>query len=204
MLVFMSEDYTIKELSKKTKIPVRTIHSYIEKGLLKAPPHKGPKTSYQEEHRSVLEAIRLLKDHGIMGISAIRDYLDSMTPKEIELIYSKTSSLDEMENSSERPPKDRGKGMSTIDYIKDVRERAKYSNPAPRRRSWGPELSQVLDEGLVDKAIPVGESTKRSTWTEFEVFEDVKILVRGNLDVDEKRNFGRIARFVKKLLRKSE
>jgi len=184
----MDKNYTIEQLSDLTGIPIRTIRSYVEKGLLKAPPHKGPNTRYQEEHRSVLEAIRLLTE-------------------EIEQIYRETSSLDEMKSPSTRPSIGSSKSMSTLEFISGVRKRAKSDSPRPRRKSWGTDFSQVLDVGLGEKSIARRKSTERSTytssWTEFRVSDDVKIIVRGNLDVDEERNFGRIARFVRQLLRKS-
>lgn len=203
----MDKNYTIEELSDLTGIPVRTIRSYVEKGLLEAPPHKGPKTRYQEEHRSVLDAIRLLKRQGIKGISDIRDHLESMSLEEIELISHETPSRDQMKSPSTRPSKDSSKSMSTLEFISSARKRARSDSPRPRKKSWGTDFSQVLDEELGEKSIArrkiAEKSTYASSWTEFRVSDDVKIIVRGNLDIDEERNFGKIARFVRELLRKS-
>ena len=130
-----------------------------------------------------------------------------MTPEEIERIYRETSPLDEKKSPSKQPSIDRSENMSTLEFISSARKRAKSSSPTPRRKSWGPDFSEVLDEGLGEKLIAGRKSTEKSTyassWIEFRVSEDVKIMVRGKLDVDEERNFGRIAHFVRRLLRKS-
>jgi DNA-binding transcriptional MerR regulator len=203
----MDTQYTIEQLSELTGVPVRTIRSYVEKGLLKAPPHRGPKTRYYEEHRKVLETIRLLKHQGIKGISGIRDYLDSMSPEEIEEIFHQTSTRNELKDSSKSGASGGGIGMSTLEFISSARKRANSKNLRPRRKSWGPDFSQVLEKELAEKSPASRNSVERSayasSWTEFRVSDDVKIVVRGTLDVDEERNFGKIARFVRKLLRKS-
>ena len=53
--------YGIEELADRAGVSRRTVRYYVQRGLLPAPPFKGPDTVYGEEHLVRLKAIRVLQ-----------------------------------------------------------------------------------------------------------------------------------------------
>jgi len=58
-------DYSIQDLSEQTSLARRTIHFYVQQGLLPPPAGAGVGTRYFETHRLCLELIPLLKGQGL-------------------------------------------------------------------------------------------------------------------------------------------
>jgi DNA-binding transcriptional MerR regulator len=54
--------YRLKKLSAITGVPVRTIRSYIEQGLVPGPETMGRDARYTEQHRRRIEQVKLLKE----------------------------------------------------------------------------------------------------------------------------------------------
>ncbi|MGC8874597.1 MAG: MerR family transcriptional regulator [Chloroflexia bacterium] len=75
----------IGELARRSEVTVRTIHYYIEQGLLPAPPRRAKYGEFDESYVDRLRLIRQLKEQGL-PLSAIRRRLMEMGfgPKEGE------------------------------------------------------------------------------------------------------------------------
>jgi DNA-binding transcriptional MerR regulator len=56
--------YSIGDLEEKTGVTRRTIHFYVQQGVLSSPEGAGPRAAYREEHRLRLLAIPKLRGHG--------------------------------------------------------------------------------------------------------------------------------------------
>ena len=74
---------TIGEMSKLTKIPIRTFHYYDEIGLFK-PVHIDPKTNYRYYQESQIHYLDLIKSLKFVGTS-LEDikYAQSLTPEQL-------------------------------------------------------------------------------------------------------------------------
>jgi len=53
--------WKLSELAEAVGVSPRTVRYYVQRGLLPAPPFKGPDTVYGEEHLLRLKAIRVLQ-----------------------------------------------------------------------------------------------------------------------------------------------
>ncbi|WP_434386498.1 helix-turn-helix domain-containing protein [Melittangium boletus] len=53
--------WKLSELAEAVGVSARTVRYYVQRGLLPAPPFKGPDTVYGEEHLLRLKAIRVLQ-----------------------------------------------------------------------------------------------------------------------------------------------
>jgi DNA-binding transcriptional MerR regulator len=54
-------EWKLSELAEAVGVRPRTVRYYVQRGLLPAPPFKGPDTVYGEEHLLRLKAIRVLQ-----------------------------------------------------------------------------------------------------------------------------------------------
>jgi DNA-binding transcriptional MerR regulator len=120
----MPEELTIEDLEKHSGLPVRTLHYYMQEGLLPGPDKRGKYASYSQEHLGRLDLILILKEMHL-PLKKIRALLESLTPAEIQhyradqeqlLAKLKTARPDE-----EAPASDT-EGSSALEYIKGLEE----------------------------------------------------------------------------------
>ena len=83
----MSE-YSIQELSDLTSVPRRTIHFYVQQGLLPPPEGFGVGTRYFENHLVCLRLIPLLKREGLK-LDEIRERLKDQDETALRAYYEK-------------------------------------------------------------------------------------------------------------------
>ncbi|HLH71682.1 MAG TPA: MerR family transcriptional regulator [Chloroflexota bacterium] len=74
--------YSIAELQSLTGATRRTIHYYVQEGILPSPAGAGPRAAYGEEHRLRLLAVTRLKALG-WTLERIRDYFALVHYEEI-------------------------------------------------------------------------------------------------------------------------
>jgi DNA-binding transcriptional MerR regulator len=87
----MSEgDYSIQELSDQTGLPRRTIHFYIQQGLLPPPHGAGLGARYSETHLLRLRLIPLLRQRGLR-LDEIRQQLQAMEVPELRQSVARAS-----------------------------------------------------------------------------------------------------------------
>ena len=63
----------------------RTVRYYVQRGLLPAPPFKGPDTVYGEEHHVRLKAIKVLQAR-FLPLDAIQVELARLSPEELRTL----------------------------------------------------------------------------------------------------------------------
>jgi len=80
-------EYSIQELSDQTKLPRRTIHFYVQQGLLPPPTSAGVGARYTEVHLLCLQLIPLLRRRG-MKLDDIRDFLKNMDITGLHALYA--------------------------------------------------------------------------------------------------------------------
>jgi DNA-binding transcriptional MerR regulator len=117
----MIKDLTIDDLEKHSGLSIRTLHYYMQKGLLPSPDKRGKYASYSQEHLDRLDLILILKEMHL-PLNEIRELLDSLTPEEIQhyrddqedfLVKLKTAKPDAQDSNSVSE-------SSALDYIKGL------------------------------------------------------------------------------------
>ncbi len=75
-------EWKLAELAAEAGVSPRTVRYYVQRGLLSAPPFKGPDTVYGVEHLLRLKAIRVLQAR-FMPLDAIQVELLRLSPEEL-------------------------------------------------------------------------------------------------------------------------
>jgi Ca-activated chloride channel family protein len=75
-------EWKLAELAAAAGVTPRTVRYYVQRGLLSAPPFKGPDTVYDEEHLRRLKAIRVLQAR-FLPLDAIQVELARLSPDEL-------------------------------------------------------------------------------------------------------------------------
>jgi DNA-binding transcriptional MerR regulator len=78
-------EWKLTELAKEAGVSPRTVRYYVQRGLLPAPPFKGPDTVYGEEHLLRLKAIRALQAK-FLPLDAIQVELTRLSPEELRAL----------------------------------------------------------------------------------------------------------------------
>lgn len=73
------------ELAEEAGVSPRTVRYYVQRGLLPAPPFKGPDTVYGEDHLLRLKAIRALQAK-FLPLEAIQVELARLGPEELKAL----------------------------------------------------------------------------------------------------------------------
>lgn len=78
-------EWKLAELAAEAGVSPRTVRYYVQRGLLSAPPFKGPDTVYGEEHLLRLKAIRVLQGR-FLPLDAIQVELARLSPDELRAL----------------------------------------------------------------------------------------------------------------------
>ncbi len=79
------KEWKLTELAEEAGVSPRTVRYYVQRGLLPAPPFKGPDTVYGEEHLLRLKAIRALQAK-FLPLDAIQVELTRLGPDELKAL----------------------------------------------------------------------------------------------------------------------
>ncbi|QDE66215.1 MerR family transcriptional regulator [Myxococcus xanthus] len=75
-------EWKLTELAEAVGVSPRTVRYYVQRGLLPAPPFRGPDTVYGEEHLVRLKAIRVLQAR-FLPLDAIQAELQRLSLDEL-------------------------------------------------------------------------------------------------------------------------
>jgi Ca-activated chloride channel family protein len=75
-------EWKLAELAEAAGVSPRTVRYYVQRGLLPAPPFRGPDTVYAEEHLVRLRAIRVLQAR-FLPLDAIQVELQRLSLEEL-------------------------------------------------------------------------------------------------------------------------
>jgi DNA-binding transcriptional MerR regulator len=79
------KEWKLTELAEAAGVSPRTVRYYVQRGLLPAPPFKGPDTVYGEDHLIRLKAIRVLQAR-FLPLDAIQVELLRLGPDELKAL----------------------------------------------------------------------------------------------------------------------
>ncbi len=126
-------EWKLAELAAEAGVSPRTVRYYVQRGLLPAPPFKGPDTVYGPEHLLRLKAIRVLQAR-FLPLDAIQVELARLSPDELRALAE--SPLP----SSPLPPPTAPEPLSSSEVS--------MPTPAPRQASVAGYRRWVLAPGL--------------------------------------------------------
>ena len=194
-------EFDIKELSERSKTTPRTVHFYVQQGLLPPAGSPGPGARYGEGHVARLKLIRLLqKQH--LPLAEIARRLKGLTDGQVRELLDETRA------------RRAGQGGSALDYIRNVlqdqsakRSDGSDSVPAFLRRDGG--ALQARLSGAIPAASPAdgaGASTEpsRSQWERYTLTDGIELNVRRPLARTEQRMLTRLLDAARRIFHTAE
>jgi DNA-binding transcriptional MerR regulator len=86
------EFFDIQKLVRESGIPRRTIHFYVQQGILPPPQGAGLAAFYTEDHLLRLRLVPVMRQEGLR-LDEIRERLAKMTPEEMRQVVEKSTNL---------------------------------------------------------------------------------------------------------------
>ena len=198
---------TLTELSHRSGVTPRTVHFYIQQGLLRPAGTPGPGAKYDEGHFARLRLIRRLqRDH--LPLAEIRKRLEAMDDEAIRMAVA--------ELGADRP----SEPTAALDYVRLLLGRDEEGETScagriaasaiPPAAPWvAPDLSPETDDALslgvfasrmaaappepaaqtLAARPPVAE---RSQWERYSLAPDIELHVRRPLSRDQNRRVERL------------
>jgi DNA-binding transcriptional MerR regulator len=178
-------DLDIKELCEQSRVTPRTVHFYIQQGLLPPASSTGPGARYSVGHLARLRLIRLLqKQH--LPLAEIAKRMKGLSDAQVEQLVAE---------ARERRTADRG---TALDYIRGV---LAESSPKRQWREPGPGSAPQLLAGpsfsrLALSPAPAAPATPaapaRSQWERYELADGFELHVRRPLARTGQRQLERL------------
>lgn len=185
-------DFDIKELSERARVTPRTVHFYVQQGLLPPAGAPGPGARYGEGHVSRIRLIRLLqKQH--LPLSEIAKRTKGLTDEQVDALVAETK---------QRRTDARG---SALDYIRSV-----LAEPGTRRveslrdshASYGIPSGALAGEQTSPSPAPAAAA--RSQWERFTLADGMELHVRRPLSRLEQRHLEKLMAAARKIFDESE
>jgi DNA-binding transcriptional MerR regulator len=136
-----TETYDLKELCRLAQVTPRTVHFYIQQGVLPPAGSRGPGVRYTQGHLARLRLVKCLqREH--LPLAEIRQRLVAMTDEEVVLALA---------DSGPRPGEAAGSALEYVRQVLASREGPPSAVPQPDFSSWAPapaELQLPLDAAL--------------------------------------------------------
>ena len=178
-------DLDIKELCEQGRVTPRTVHFYIQQGLLPPASSTGPGARYSVGHLARLRLIRMLqKQH--LPLAEIAKRMKGLSDTQVEQLVAE---------ARERRAGDRG---TALDYIRGV-----LSESSPKRLWREPGLGSMPELLVAPSGLKAARSTApaapvtpaapaRSQWERYEVADGFELQVRRPLARTGQRQLERL------------
>jgi len=186
-------DFDITELCERASVTPRTVHFYVQQGLLPPAGSPGPGARYGQGHVSRIKLIRLLqKQH--LPLAEIAKRIKGITDEQVDALVAET-----------KQRRAEGKG-SALDYIRNVLAESKApgidtARPAARglmRPSMAdsvpiaalaasPEMLRATAAASAPSAAPA-----RSQWERYTLADGMELHIRRPLSRIEQKQFEKL------------
>jgi DNA-binding transcriptional MerR regulator len=181
-------DVDITELCERADVTPRTVHFYVQQGLVPPAGSPGPGARYSEGHVARIKLIRLLqKQH--LPLAEIARRTKGLSDEQIAAL---------IEETKQRRSEARG---SALDYIRGVlaepRTRANTSDLPAARATRLPHVARL--PGLTTPGI-----AERSQWERYILADGMELHIRRPLSRVEQRQFERLMAAARKILADTE
>jgi DNA-binding transcriptional MerR regulator len=170
-------DFDITELCDRVDVTPRTVHFYVQQGLLPPAGSPGPGARYSEGHVARIKLIRLLqKQH--LPLAEIARRTKSLSDEQIAALIAETK---------QRRAEERG---SALDYVRRVLGEARTrgstaQTPVPQAV---PRRSAMA---LTDSSTPPAVA-ERSQWERYTLSDGMELHVRRPLSRVEQRQLDKL------------
>jgi DNA-binding transcriptional MerR regulator len=178
----VASDLDIKELCDRARVTPRTVHYYIQQGLLPPSGTTGPGARYTQEHLDRLRLIRLLQNEHL-PLAEINRRLRSLSGDQIKALVEER-----------RRVSSPSKG-SALDYVRSV------LNQEPRSSMPMRPAAMMLDAALEPRAEP---ALGRSQWERIDLGEGLELNVRRPLTRQQQRKLEKLLAAAREILEEPE
>ncbi|NLT67454.1 MAG: MerR family transcriptional regulator [Acidobacteria bacterium] len=178
-----SEIYDIKTVCAEAGVTPRTVHYYIQQGLLPPAGSQGPGARYGEGHLARLKLIKLLQSEHL-PLSDIRRRLESLDDAQVEQLVR--------EHQNKRPS-----GSSAVEYIRNVLSGTRHGTPVQGR------TPQRVEEPKVAHSVRGSSSqlSERAQWERITLAPDIELHIRRPLSRIQNRKVETLIQQAKEILR---
>jgi DNA-binding transcriptional MerR regulator len=180
--------YDIRELCAEAGVTPRTVHFYIQQGLLPPAGSLGPGARYDQGHVARLKLIKLLqKEH--FPLSEIRRQLESLDDAKVKALVSEHSSRKQPGNSS------------AVDYIRSILTGTRHLKSQPA--ASGLFLGQAAAPAIEDRnaAYSTHRPAERSQWERIVLAPDVELHIRRPLSRSQNRKIEALIQHAREALK---
>lgn len=182
------EIYDIKELCAEAGVTPRTVHFYIQQGLLPPSGSLGPGARYDRGHVSRLKLIKLLqKEH--LPLADIRRQLEALDDIKVEALVKEHS-------TRVQPPK-----SSAVDYIRSVLTGT--HRLAAESAERGLVLGQAMPLSFEDQHSrhAIHRLAERSQWERIVLAPDVELHIRRPLPREQNKKVEALIQHAREILK---
>lgn len=175
-------DFDINELCERAKVTPRTVHFYVQQGLLPPAGAPGPGARYGDGHVARIKLIRLLqKQH--LPLAEIAKRTKGLADEQVDALLAETR---------QRRTEARG---SALDYIRNVLAEPRAPSVEPHRARQ-PSLNRQSRHSMLslDARTPAVMPTApaRSQWERFTLADGIELQVRRPMSRVEQRQFEKL------------
>ena len=175
----MTDEFDLSELCALVDVTPRTVHFYIQQGLVPGPDGTGRGAKYGARHVVRLRLIRRLqKEH--LPLAEIRRRLDAITDDQAEALLATTP------RSAPAASK-----KSALEYVRSVLE---GSRPSVTARS-------VTPDAFASRPDMAPGDTGRATWERVALDPDIEIHIRRPLSRQRNRQVEKLLAAARDILR---
>jgi DNA-binding transcriptional MerR regulator len=183
----VSEEIDIRELCDRARVTPRTVHFYIQQGLLPPSGTTGPGARYTQEHVDRLRLIRLLQNEHL-PLAEINRRLRGLSSDDVRALVEERRQVRESAHGS------------ALDYIRSVLKQPPDRIAATRlpasSRSAGSAGSAFPEPRASARSAfpePRAETTLgRSQWERIDLSEGIELHVRRPLTRQQQRKLDRL------------
>jgi DNA-binding transcriptional MerR regulator len=180
-------EFDLRTLCGKADVTPRTVHFYVQQGLLPPASSPGPGAKYHEGHVSRLRLIRLLqKQH--LPLAEIAKRLKPLTDAQVDTLLAETKAQRAAPHGS------------ALDYIRDVLASSQVSQGLIAKRSPDARMQLSLPGSPASKArvgaVEPAETSvpfaSRSQWERFVLGDGIELHVQRPLTRVQQRQLDRL------------
>lgn len=186
-------DLDITELCERADVTPRTVHFYVQQGLLPPAGSPGPGARYGEGHVARIRLIRLLqKQH--LPLAEIGKRIRGLSDGEVKALVAETK---------ERRPESRG---SALDYIRGIlaEPRSAEAGAAPAARHSRTSIASLAARLPTPVPAAPPAAPARSQWERYTLADGMELHVRRPLSRIEQKQFEKLMAAAKAILEDSE
>jgi DNA-binding transcriptional MerR regulator len=178
-----TELYDIKTVCAEAGVTPRTVHFYIQQGLLPPAGSQGPGARYGPGHLARLRLIKLLQGEHL-PLSDIRRRLEALDDAQVEQLVR--------EHQNQRPSR-----STAVEYIRNV-----LSGIRPGTPIQGRTLSLSVEEPrIAPSRASANQLSERSQWERITLAPDIELHIRRPLSRIQNRKVEKLLHQAKEILR---